>query len=399
MRILIHSNAPWCGTGYGQQVALWAPRFQAMGHEVIISAFYGLNGQSSTWNGIQVLPGSQDVYGNDIIRAHYERLKADLLITLMDVWVLDPNAVRGLNAIHWHPIDVDPMSAADKVSLQGSGIRSVAMSKFGKRKLEEAGYQPFYAPHAVPTNVFHPRAERDELRKEFGVEGKFVIGINSANKDAVRKSFPQQFYAFANFHKRHPDSVVLIHSATAGPQALDLVAITRNLGVEEQVRFTDQYGYLQGLITQENLASWYTSLDLFSCTSHGEGFGIPIVEAQACGTPVVVTDCTAMTELCGSGWKVKGEPFWNGVHQGWWTSPYVSEIEKVYEKAYQEWKAGKTETRRKKAVNFAQQYDVDYVEKQYWKPIIDQLAEENERAVSGDGGSGVHRVGPGQEAD
>lgn len=42
----------------------------------------------------------------------------------------------------------------------------------------------------------------------------------------------------------------------------------------------------------------------------GEGFGIPIIEAQAAGCPVIVTDCTAMTELCLSGWLIeKGTDF------------------------------------------------------------------------------------------
>jgi glycosyltransferase involved in cell wall biosynthesis len=397
MRILFHSNAPWCGTGYGQQVAIWAPRLRDMGHEVIISAFYGLNGQPSVWNGFQILPGGQDVFGNDIVRAHYERVQADLLLTLMDVWVVDPNAVKGLNVVHWHPIDCDPMSVGDKNSLMGSGAQSIAMSKFGKRKLEEAGFQPMYAPHAIDTNIFSPRPQRDQLRKEFGVEGKFVIGMNAANKDAVRKGYPEQFYAFARFHKRHPDSVMLVHALTAAPQALDLPVITRQLGVAEDIRFTDQYAYISGMITPEHIANWYSSLDLFSCASYGEGFGIPIVEAQACGVPVVVTDHTAMHELCGSGWKVKGEPFWNGVHQGWWASPRVDEIERAYEQAYQEWKTAKGANRRKKARKFALQYDIDYVEREHWKPIMQELeAKINE--VPSDGGSGVHRIGPGQKA-
>jgi glycosyltransferase involved in cell wall biosynthesis len=361
-----------------------------MGHEVVISAFYGLAGQASVWNGIQILPGAQDIYGNDIIKAHYDRIGADLLITLMDVWVVNGEQTRGMNMVHWHPVDCDPLSEADQVSLRQTGARSIAMSKFGKRKLEDAGYQPLYAPHAIDTSIFKQAENRDKIRKDFGVEGKFVIGINSANKDAIRKSYAEQFWAFARFHARHPDSVLLVHAATAGPQALDLPTIARKLGMEEHIRFTDQYAYLTGLIGPEHLANWYSALDLFSCPSHGEGFGIPIIEAQSCGTPVVVTDCTAMSELCGSGWKVKGEPFWNSVHQAWWTKPHVAEIEKSYEKAYDAHQKGTR--KREQAREFALQYDVNRVEAEYWKPIIEEL----EKGILSPGESeGIQRIGPG----
>lgn len=371
MKILFHTNAPWVGTGYGTQAALWAPRFRDLGHEIIISAFYGLGGQPSVWNGFQVLPGGQDPYGNDIIKAHAERVNADMVLTLMDVWVLDPNNLRGLKLAHWIPIDSDPLSAADERALTASGAQTIAMSRHGERMLNDAGFRPMYAPHAIDTSVFKPAEDRDEVRKQFGVEGKFVIGINAANKDAVRKSYPEQIYAFARFHERHPDTMMLIHAATSAPQALDLPAVTRKLGVGDSVRFTDQYAYLTGLVAQGHLANWYSSLDLLSNCSYGEGFGLPIIEAQACGTPVVVTEHSAMPELCGAGWRVKGEPFWNSVHQAWWSKPYIGRIDAAYEKAYQE--RGTRRLKSVKARKFALQYDADKILQDHWSPILKEL--------------------------
>ncbi len=51
----------------------------------------------------------------------------------------------------------------------------------------------------------------------------------------------------------------------------------------------------------------YNAMDVLTNVALGQGFGIPILEAQACGTPVIVGDWTSMSELCFAGWKVAKE--------------------------------------------------------------------------------------------
>ncbi len=48
MKLLLHTNAPWSSSGYGQQAAMFAPRL-AETHEVGISAFQGLTGSPAGW--------------------------------------------------------------------------------------------------------------------------------------------------------------------------------------------------------------------------------------------------------------------------------------------------------------------------------------------------------------
>jgi FkbM family methyltransferase len=91
------------------------------------------------------------------------------------------------------------------------------------------------------------------------------------------------------------------------------------------------------------------------------------MEAQACGVPVIVTDATAMTELCGAGWKVGFEPQWHDSQGAWAAVPRIGEIADAYEQAYEK---ARDDAVRARAWEFAQDYDADVVAEKYWRPML-----------------------------
>ena len=68
-RLLIHSNAPYAPTGYGNQVGLFAPLLNET-YDVGISCFYGLEGNSLRWQGRPLLPGLGGEFGKEYILDH-----------------------------------------------------------------------------------------------------------------------------------------------------------------------------------------------------------------------------------------------------------------------------------------------------------------------------------------
>jgi glycosyltransferase involved in cell wall biosynthesis len=380
VRIILHSNldAPWTITGYGQQTALLAPRLRDAGHEVAISAFWGLAGASLTWNGIPVYPSGNDLYGNDVLAGHVRHFGADLVITLIDMWVLSPDLLSSLPVACWMPVDTRPLGNANHTVLTAAPtVVPVAAEGGHGDRLAEAGFRPCYVPHGIDTSLFTPPADRDACREALGVTGKFVIGINAANKDTFRKGYAEQFAAFARFHARHPDTALAVHALAATSGAVDLRALADQLGILDAVFLAPQYEYMTGLITPTQMASWYGALDLYSGCSYGEGFGLPLAEAQSCGVPVVVTDASSMTELCGAGWKVGGEKLWYPLQQAWWVKPSIDAIARTYEKAYTDRKV--LAAKAAKARDFALAYDADEVLAKHWLPVLDELAERTRR--------------------
>ena len=371
MKLLWHSVAPWCPTGYGQQTALWVPRIASLGHDVAISAYHGLRDAPISWRGHRVYPGGAHPQGADVLPGHARHFGADLIIALTDLWALSRDAqFEGLPLACWMPIDTEPLSAGDGSALTAWNATPIAMTGFGKRQLEAAGFQPLYVPHGIDTAVFGPSEGARQQRDLIDPDAAFLVGINAANaQDGVRKAWREQMQAFARLHARHSDVRLYLHTAKRSP-VLDLAQLARELGIVDVVRWPPQYQYRAGLIGSDHLAAVYSAFDLYSGCSYAEGFGLPLVEAQACGTPAVATDFSAMRETCG-GWLVPGEPHTLDRHRSQWLRPSVYAIADVYEEAYR--RGASYQSRKASAREHALQYDADRVLMQYWKPALEML--------------------------
>jgi len=383
VKILWHSNAPFAATGYGAQTGLFVPRIAALGHDVAISCFYGVEGAMLDWRGHRLYPTDYTRFGRAMVpqyAKHWAEGQPLLVITLMDVWATGLGW-RDLDVASWCPIDHWPVQPRTLQYFFRSGARAIAMSKYGLEELANSEIEALYVPHGVDTETFRrwPDGDRLEIREALGIPpSAFVVGMVANNKgDAPpRKAFPQVFQAFSELLKVKHDAFLYLHSEIHGmDKGINLLALAEVCGIpRERIGSTNQLAYHLGA-TEEQMAAMYSAFDVLANPSYGEGFGIPIVEAQSCGCPVIVTDWTAMTELCGAGWLVQGDPFYDPPHGAFYKCPSVAEIYDALLEAYD--KAGGLADQ---AREFALQYDVERVTAEHWVPVMDELTKPREVA-------------------
>jgi glycosyltransferase involved in cell wall biosynthesis len=362
-RILWHGVAPWEGTGYGTQAATWTRYLAAQGHDVAVSACHGLQGMPLKWEGIMVYPAPVGGRGDMLLRTYARAHKAEVVIILYDLWPMSPEAVpRDIPVLAWVASDAHRLGKGDASFLAETGAIPVAISDHTKRTLAEAGWPDArVVPHGIDLDVFRPPESREAVRFAYDLaDDVFAIGINSSNVDRMRKGIPEQMEAFARFHGKHPSSRLFLHTIAdmRGDGSNHLGEVAEDYGILDYVSWCDQANHLAGGYSPQDMASWYAAMDVVSNCSMGEGFGLAAVEAQACGTPVILSDGTTGPQLAGPGWLVATQRHWNPVHSARWHMPLVDSITAAYERA---WRARHDGPRRARCVQHAARYGTQVV--------------------------------------
>jgi glycosyltransferase involved in cell wall biosynthesis len=255
----------------------------------------------------------------------------------------------------------------------------IVYSQFGKRMCENAGLEVAYVPHMVDTAHYAP-GDQAAARARLGwPEDAFIAVMVAANKGfPARKNFCEQLDGFKALTERHADALLYLHTTDGEPNTyggVNLRSYVRRAGLEGRVSFPDQYAVRMGMGT-DYLRDVYQGADVLLSVSAGEGFGVPIVEAQSCGTPVIVGNWTAMAELCGAGWTIgkhEAHEVWTPQEASQWV-PMPGAVTEALELAYHA-KGGRLAMRlANRAREFAMQYDADHVAETYWRPTLDAIA-------------------------
>ena len=376
----------WATSGYGVQGKSLLPRLAELpeigGRSNIAQfAWYGLQSGTHNYEGFKIYPAGNDAYGNDIIGAHTKDFAANVVISLIDVWVMQETAKKIAPAVWlpWLPIDHDPVPQKVLDSLQGAYL-PLTYSKWGYKMLSDAGVNNVYIPHGVETNIYRvlDAAAVREFRRTVLLDPQHLTVMVAANKGYPdRKAFQVQLRAWAAFAKDKPGARMYIHSEpTQMYGGIDFAALLANLGIADRVIFPDRYQYHMGL-PAEYMALVYNNADAFMGASMSEGFGIPLIEAQACGAPVVTTDFSSMPELVRWGYKVTpADMFWSPLN-AWQAWPDVHGIQAALEELYAQWHANGGMWQMAKRIQAQEaihsEYSWDAIVRDNWGPLFTQL--------------------------
>lgn len=148
----------------------------------------------------------------------------------------------------------------------------------------------------VPAGVedrFRPindAAALDVVRRRYGLGSEpFILSLGTLEP---RKNFSGLIESYALLRHEHNVPHRLVIAGGKGWLYEGIFETRRRLGLEEMVLFA-------GFVADQDLPALYNTADLFAFPTWYEGFGLPVLEAMACGTPVVTADNSCLPELVG----------------------------------------------------------------------------------------------------
>ncbi len=137
-------------------------------------------------------------------------------------------------------------------------------------------------PHGVDTSVYHliPHGEQERLKREWGLKERFVIGTVGAN--TFRKKLDKIIESFSLFCREKDDGFLLVKTDRCiSMDGIDLCKLAEKYGVKSRVKIiTDD-------LTECRMCRLYNVMDVYINLSEWEGFCISIIQAMACGIPIV----------------------------------------------------------------------------------------------------------------
>lgn len=352
-RILFVSESHKLASGFGTYANEVIPRLYKTGkYELAELACYGQpeSFKDTDWLTYGVAPMSKGEeeyaksYSNPqvqwgIIRFNYAVLdfKPDIVAAYRDPW-MDQHIAESslLPFFHWvwmPTVDSAPQKEEWIYNLFNRCDGLLAYSEYGIRELDKqtnGKVKPVgCASPGIDPSTFNIIPNKKEHKKKFGLpEDSFIVGTVMRNQK--RKMFPELMKSFKQFLNQAPKEIaeksyLYLHTSYPEKMGWDFSSIMHEFGLGSKLlttyvckvckkysvcQFSDAIahcehcgnmsGVLPGVsngIDHKDLVNVYNLMDLYVQYAICEGFGMPQVEAAACGTPIASIDYSAMEDV------------------------------------------------------------------------------------------------------
>ncbi len=209
------------------------------------------------------------------------------VVTVHDLsFVRFPAAFRAMNRLYLQTMTRRSVFRASRVITDSESTRRDLVRLWGvpadRVSVAYPGVEPAYQP-ASPDRV-------EAFRRKKGLPRRYVLFLGTLEP---RKNVTGAVEAFARWARTaNTRDVWLIIAGAKGWRYQAIFARVQELGLTDRVRFP-------GYIPAAELPDWYRAAELLIYPSLYEGFGLPPLEAMACGTPVITSNTSSLPEVVG----------------------------------------------------------------------------------------------------
>ena len=214
---------------------------------------------------------------------------------------------KGIHSSLYFPVDA-PLDPA-WTDIIAAVDCPIAYTAYGAEQAWQSGQRRGYdlkcevLPHGVDTAIYSPQPDRAALRRtlwtEEWVKPEEFLMIN-VNAHQRRKDVVRSLEVLKAVKALGVPAKLLMHMPETSGEDLSLAVAGEQLGLVPVQDWGHSNGYFRkghALLPESDLAKFYSVADLYLTTSLGEGWGLGITEALACGCPAAVPMHTACGEL------------------------------------------------------------------------------------------------------
>jgi glycosyltransferase involved in cell wall biosynthesis len=218
-----------------------------------------------------------------------------LVITIHDmIWLFPQQYSRSdtfslqWKLMEWYQLTIPRISSRRAAAI-------ITVSQLSKDDIvKHLGIDPglVHVTHEAVSSFFRPAEDTGQvqsLREKYGLNSKFILAIGSADP---RKNIETLVNAYALLPERLRTEYHLAIVWTAPVLATSLASRIQDLNLSRFVHFLFK-------VPNEDLVFLYNEASLFVFPSLYEGFGLPVLEAMACGTPVIAANTSSIPEVSG----------------------------------------------------------------------------------------------------
>ncbi|MCL6588387.1 MAG: glycosyltransferase family 4 protein [Firmicutes bacterium] len=145
---------------------------------------------------------------------------------------------------------------------------------------------------SAPAEIYQPLPKLEtqkKLAEDYGIKTPFILYAGGLNP---RKNIAELIYAYSKIYRELTSRQKLLILGPEGRHRDGLQLLVKSLNLDDNVLFP-------GFIKSEDMPLFYNGADLFVYPSLYEGFGLPPIEAMACGTPVIASNVSSLPEVVG----------------------------------------------------------------------------------------------------